>query len=285
MGPSAKWVHRRLLGFYGRPAWECRYAPLDELIGTILSQHTSDINSERAFNSLQAAFGSWEDVRDAPVAAVVDAIRSGGLAIVKAARIQAVLTALTGDDGRVNLPDLRRLARSDALALLTTLPGVGRKTAACVLLFGSHVAAMPVDTHVHRVALRLGLVPPRTSPSVTADVLEAALDPKDYYAFHVNLIRLGREICKAQRPRCEVCPLRERCAYYQSLPAGLAGTAKSRHTEHRADRGSGTASSGAGQDGSRVRPASGRTGTGARRPDVDGPLRAQLPHGVRGLPV
>jgi endonuclease-3 len=104
------------------------------------------------------------------------------------------------------------MRRKRALDFLTSLPGVGRKTAACVLVFGSHIPALPVDTHVHRVSLRLGLVPPRTSPEATADVLEAALEPRDYYAFHVNLIRLGREICKAPRPRCEVCPLAERCA-------------------------------------------------------------------------
>jgi endonuclease-3 len=131
-----------------------------------------------------------------------------------------VLHALTEPDGSVQLPDLRRMRRDNALALLTGLPGVGRKTAACVLLFGSHVPAMPVDTHVHRVALRLGLVPPRASPEATTDALESALAPGDYYAFHVNVIRLGREICKAPRPRCEVCPLRTRCATaHATMPA------------------------------------------------------------------
>jgi endonuclease-3 len=103
------------------------------------------------------------------------------------------------------------MRRDRAVDFLTGLPGVGRKTAACVLLFGSHVPAIPVDTHVHRESLRLGLVPPRASPEGTTDVLEGALRPRDYYAFHVNVIRLGREICKAPRPHCEVCPLNERC--------------------------------------------------------------------------
>jgi endonuclease-3 len=150
-------------------------------------------------------------VRDAPVGELVETIRCGGLAVVKAHRIQAVLRALTEPDSRVRLPDLRRMRRRRAVELLTALPGVGRKTAACVLLFGANVPALPVDTHVHRVAQRLGLVPLRTSPEATADALEAALDSRDYYAFHVNVIRLGREICKAPRPRCEVCPLRDRC--------------------------------------------------------------------------
>jgi endonuclease III len=206
-----RWVHRRLLDHYGRPEAEDRYAPLEELIGTILSQHTSDVNSERAFGLLMSAFRSWEEVRDAPMAELIEAIRSGGLAVVKAHRIQAVLRALTDDDGRVSLPDLRRMHRERALGFLTNLPGVGRKTAACVLLFGSHVPALPVDTHVHRVALRLGVVPRRSSADKAADVLETALAPRDYYAFHVNVIRLGREICKAPRPRCTACPLREQC--------------------------------------------------------------------------
>jgi endonuclease III len=207
-----RWVHRRLVDHYGQPVWEPNYAPVDELIGTILSQHTSDVNSQRAYEALRAAFRDWQAVRDAPVDRLIESIQRGGLALIKAHRIQAVLRALTDDTGRVRLPDLRRMRRQRALDILTSLPGVGRKTAACVLLFGSHVPAIPVDTHVHRVSLRLGLMPPRTSPEATMDALEAALDPRDYYAFHVNVIRLGREICKAPRPRCEVCPLRERCS-------------------------------------------------------------------------
>jgi endonuclease-3 len=206
-----RWVHRRLLTHYGEPEWAVRFTPLEELIGTILSQHTSDINSERAFQALTKSYATWEAVRDAPLDALVETIRCGGLAVVKAQRIQSVLRALTDDDGCVRLPDPRQMTREDATVSLTRLPGVGRKTAACVLLFGSHVPAIPVDTHVHRVALRLGLVAPRTGPDATEDALESALDPQHYYAFHVNMIRLGREICKAPRPRCEMCPLRARC--------------------------------------------------------------------------
>jgi endonuclease-3 len=216
--PLIRWVHRRLLEVYGRPTWEETYAPLDELIGTILSQHTSDINSGRAFAALKAAYPDWESVRDAPVAELAETIRCGGLAMVKAQRIVAVLRALTDRDGQVRLPDLRRMRRRRAVELLTSLPGVGRKTAACVLLFGCHVPAIPVDTHVHRVALRLGLVPPRTTPETTTDLLQAALAPADYHAFHLNLIRLGREICKAPRPCCPLCPLRPRCPTGQLLP-------------------------------------------------------------------
>jgi endonuclease-3 len=217
-----RWVHRRLLEEYGEPRWRTTYAPLDELIGTILSQHTSDVNAQRAFEALTATFSSWEAVREAPVDQLIETIRRGGLAVVKARRIQAVLRALTDGHGRVHLPDLRRMRHTRAVDLLTSLPGVGRKTAACVLLFGSGVPAIPVDTHVHRVSVRLGLVPPGTSPEATADALEAALDPREYYALHVNLIRLGRETCKALRPQCEVCPLRERCPWPQSAEGDRA---------------------------------------------------------------
>jgi endonuclease-3 len=214
--PLVRWVHHRLLDFYGRPSWAANYAPVEELVGTILSQHTSDINSARAFKALMAAFSSWEAVRDAPVDQLTETIRCGGLAIVKAQRIQAALRALTDGDDHVRLPDLRRMRRKRALQLLTSLRGVGRKTAACVLLFGAHVPALPVDTHVHRVALRVGLVPPRATPDATTDALEAALDGRDYYAFHVNVIRLGREICKARSPRCELCPLAEQCDTFRT---------------------------------------------------------------------
>jgi endonuclease-3 len=212
-----RWVLRRLNDHYGEAEWTTRFAPLEELIGTILSQHTSDVNSERAFQSLMTRYSSWEAVRDAPLQELIDTIRSGGLAVVKAQRIQAVLRALTEEDGRVRLADPRRTTRAKAVARLTELPGVGRKTAACVLLFGAHVPAIPVDTHVHRVALRLGLVAPRTGADATEDALEAALPPRNYYAFHVHTIRLGREICKAPRPRCEVCPLQARCATTQAI--------------------------------------------------------------------
>jgi endonuclease-3 len=163
-------------------------------------------------------------VRDAAIDEVIRAIRTGGLGVVKAIRIQAVLRALTDTDGGVRLPDLRRMRRKRTVDLLTGLPGVGRKTAACVLLFGAHVPVLPVDTRVHRVSLRVGLEPSRTNPEATTDALEAALDAPDHYAFHVNVIRLGREICKAPRPCCAVCPLRERCHFaHQSPISSLVG--------------------------------------------------------------
>src|SRR5262249_48333836 len=132
------WTHRRLLAHYGQPEWADRGQPLDELVATILSQHTSDLNSERAFASLKARYHTWEQARDAPTPELVEVIRSGGLAVIKAERIQAVLRAVTGPDGRIGLPNLTKLGRRRSVKFLTGLPGVGRKTAACVLLFGAH---------------------------------------------------------------------------------------------------------------------------------------------------
>jgi endonuclease-3 len=207
-------IHAALLRVYGTPTWRPHHPPLDELVLTILSQHTSDVNSVRAFNALRAAFPTWEAVRDAPVAAVAAAIQSGGLAQVKAPRIQAVLRRIWEERGSFDLDFLRTEPLDQARAWLTGQPGVGPKTAACVLLFSCGRPALPVDTHVHRVARRLGLVPDRVSAEGAQLLLEAMVPPDDYYAFHLNLIRHGREVCKAPRPRCEVCVIRAWCAYY-----------------------------------------------------------------------
>ncbi len=182
---------------------------------TILSQHTSDLNSGRAFAQLRAAFPTWEAVRDAPVAAVAAAIQSGGLAQQKAPRIQAVLRQIWEERGSFDLDFLRALPVPEAYAWLGSLPGVGPKTAACVLLFACGRPAMPVDTHVHRVARRLGLVPDKATAAQAQDRLEAEVPPAWYYAFHLNVIKHGREVCKAPRPRCEICVLTRWCAYYQ----------------------------------------------------------------------
>jgi endonuclease-3 len=210
-------IHAALLRAYGTPTWRPHHPPLDELILTILSQHTSDVNSVRAFNSLRARFPSWEAVRDAPTGEVMEAIKSGGLAQVKAPRIQDVLRRISDDRGGFDLSFLTTIPVEAARAWLTALPGVGPKTAACVLLFACGLPAMPVDTHVHRLSRRLGLAPDRFSAEQTQVLLEAMVPPADYYAFHLNLIRHGREVCKAPRPLCERCPVRPWCAYYAAL--------------------------------------------------------------------
>lgn len=185
--------------------------PLVELILTVLSQHTSDLNAERAFDLLRAAFPTWDDVVRAPAVAVADVIRSGGLANTKAPRIQAILRAVHEREGRYDLSWLGDASDELARAYLRSLPGVGPKTAAVVLSFALGRDAIPVDTHVHRVSKRLGLVP-ATASAERADRLLHELVPDGLRTpLHVALIRLGREICKAPIPRCRECPLKDLC--------------------------------------------------------------------------
>lgn len=192
--------------------------PISELIGTILSQNTSDVNTARSMARLREEFPTWEEVSEAPVEDVVDAIRSGGLANRKAPRIQAVINTVVERRGDTDLRFLAELPLAEAQEWLTSMHGVGPKTAACVLLFSLGRPAMPVDTHVHRVMLRLGVVPPRTSPENTERILEALIgpEPQRVYAVHVETISHGRQICKALRPKCDICPLRELCDYAES---------------------------------------------------------------------
>lgn len=218
MAPEAlvEWVYERLVEAYGVPPWEPDGDALGGLVATILSQHTSDVNSDRAYASLRQRFPTWEAVRDAPEEAVADAIRSGGLAQVKARSIQRTLRALTERDPDVPFA-LRWLDTEDierARAQLTALPGVGMKTASCVLLFSLGRPAFPVDTHVWRVTRRLGLIGPTISADAAHLALERLIPPDWRHTMHINLIRHGRRICHAQRPECERCPLRARCAYY-----------------------------------------------------------------------
>lgn len=211
-------IHRLLIEEYGDRPWAPRADPLSELIGTILSQNTSDLNSGRAYDSLRAAFPTWEQVRDAPVEAVASAIHSGGLAAIKAPRIQRVLTTITDQRGSLGLCFLADMPVDEARRWLMSLDGVGAKTAACVLMFSLGKPVMPVDTHMHRVARRLGLAAPKDTPEETEAILESLLPPAARYAFHLNVIAHGRLICKAQRPRCALCVLACRCDYLAQLP-------------------------------------------------------------------
>ena len=188
-----------------------RADPLDELILTVLSQHTSDLNAERAFAQLRAAFPAWEQVAEATTSDVADAIRSGGLADSKAPRIQAILLEVRDREGGFDLSSLQATSDADARAYLTSLPGVGPKTAAVVLSFALGRDAIPVDTHVHRVSKRLGLVPPNVSAERADRLLHALVPDGLRTPMHVALIRLGREICKAPTPRCRQCPLKDLC--------------------------------------------------------------------------
>jgi endonuclease III len=208
-------IYTALLEVYGRPTWRSHHPPLDELVLTVLSQHTSDLNSERAFAQLRTALPTWEQVRDAPAAAIAAAIQSGGLAQVKAPRIKAILQQIWAERGSFDLEFLRTAPLGEAYAWLAGLHGVGPKTAACVLLFSCGRPALPVDTHVHRVSRRLGLVPDRATAAQAQVALEALVPPEWYYPFHLNVIKHGREVCKAPRPRCEICVLTRWCDYYR----------------------------------------------------------------------
>lgn len=207
-------VRRLLEEEYGRPAPRRRMRPLDELILTILSQHTSDSNSGRAFQSLKERFDSWEAVRDADPEAIEEAIRCGGLAGIKARRIKDLLLRLSAEEGGLDLDFLRGKPLDEAREYLLRLDGVGPKTAACVLLFSCDLPAFPVDTHIHRVTRRLGLIGPTTSAEEAHLLLEGVVPPGEVYPFHVNVIAHGRRVCKAQRPRCQSCVLAARCAFF-----------------------------------------------------------------------
>lgn len=221
-------VYEALIAAYGTPQNEPDFNPLGGLIGTILSQHTSDINSGRAYQQLVSAFPTWEAVRDAPTYRVAEAIKSGGLANVKSVRIQGVLHTLTEQQeeqgGTKTLADylsaeLAKRATEDAWRYLRTLPGVGPKTAACVLMFNLDRPAFPIDTHVGRTLQRLGVIGPKVSIDAAHILVGKAIPQEWVYPLHVNLITHGRQVCHAQRPACERCPLYDVCAYVGSVDA------------------------------------------------------------------
>ena len=211
----------RLQRLFGELAPPRSVDPLDELILTVLSQHTSDINAERAFRDLRATFPrGWAQVVGAPAERVADAIRSGGLANTKAPRLQEILREVRRREGAFDLSSLTEMTDREARDYLTSLPGIGPKTAAVVLSFALGRDALPVDTHVHRVSRRLGLIPPRTSAERADRLLHALVPDGLRTQLHVALIRLGREICKAPVPRCRQCPLKDLCP---TAPRYLSG--------------------------------------------------------------
>jgi endonuclease-3 len=213
---KAQRIYQSLRDAYGEPAWEPKPSPVDELISTILSQNTNDANRDKAFRALREKFPSWEEALEAPVGEIIAAVRPAGLAPQKGPRIRAVLSTINGTRGRIELDFLRALPADEVRSWLLSLPGVGPKTAAIVMLFALGLPAFPVDTHVYRVTGRLGLRPPRMTAEAAHDHLAALFDPEQYARAHLNLIRLGREICHARKPECPRCPVKRLCPYYRA---------------------------------------------------------------------
>lgn len=210
------YIHEHLGKIYGIPEWrpDLDPDPVGALVNTILSQNTNDHNRDIAYDRLCQRFDSWEAVRDAPVEQIINAVRPAGLAPTKGPRVQEALNRITEDQGEISLEFLRHMPLKEARRWLLTLNGVGPKTAAIVLLFSMGRPAFPVDTHVHRVSKRLGLIPNSTSREKAHDLLEELVPESLYYPFHLNIIRHGRTICVARTPKCEECVLRDICTYY-----------------------------------------------------------------------
>jgi endonuclease-3 len=218
LGRKAGRVEELLTSAYGNRVWSADNYISDlvgALVATILSQNTSDTNSGRAYLNLKTAFpGGWDDVRTAPLDKVIDAIRAGGLANIKADRIQVVLEAVRSRFGETNLDQIRHWDDDAVRNLLRSFPGVGPKTAACVLMFNLGRPALPVDTHVHRVASRVGLIGSKVNAEKAHDELRRLVPDGAVYSFHVHLIEHGRRTCHARRPACDGCPIARECDWY-----------------------------------------------------------------------
>jgi len=216
----AQKIHAVLLKAFGQPTWREPLPPMDELVSTILSQNTNDLNRDRAFRELRRRFATWEEVRDAPRSSVIAAVRVAGLANQKGPRIQAILREITRERGRLDLSFLGDLPMHEARAWLMSFKGVGPKTAAIVMQFSLNKPAFPVDTHIYRVTGRIGLRPPAMTVEKAHSHLEALFAPETYYAAHLNLIRLGREFCHPRKPDCPACPARRYCDFEPKTAAG-----------------------------------------------------------------
>lgn len=201
---------------YGRKPWQ-RHDGMDELISCILSQSTTDANRDRGFDALKTQYPTWAEVHHAPLSELVATIRPAGLANSKAPYIQGSLAQIYEQRGEYNIDFIEALPVDEAKKWLQSLPGVGPKTAAIVLCFGYNRPAFPVDTHVHRVGKRLGLLPQKISANKAHEHMEAIVPPEEYYAFHMQMIYHGRALCKARNPQCDECPLQAECLYYHPI--------------------------------------------------------------------
>lgn len=210
-------IDRVLTRQYGRKAVELEDDPLDTLVETILSQNTTDANSHRAFRALKKAYPEWDRLRGKPVKRVASIIRSGGLAEIKAGRILDALEFIVDKRGKLDLGFLKEMSPAEAEAWLAQIKGVGPKTRSIVLLFSLGMPSFPVDTHIHRVTKRIGLIGPRISREQAQEDLALLVPKKEFYNFHINLIEHGRSVCQARRPKCGVCRISRLCEFYMRL--------------------------------------------------------------------
>lgn len=206
-------VHQRLLNFYGQPVWRTPLPPVDELISTILSQNTNDLNRDKAFDALCKRFNHWGEICNVDTDELISIIRPAGLANQKGPRIQQVLREIMAERGNLDLTFLKELPLDESRAWLTAFKGVGPKTAAIVLLFSLGIPAFPVDTHIYRVTGRVGLRPEKMDVETTHIHLERLFPQETYYAVHLNIIQLGRQICTSRRISCSICPLQLVCNF------------------------------------------------------------------------
>jgi endonuclease III len=213
---SLTYVIQNLKAVYGVPELEGGLDPLDVLVETILSQSTTNVNSQRAFASLKQKFPTWEAARRARVTSIEAAIRSGGLAKQKSVRIKRLLNEIYERRGSLDLGFLRHAPLDEAIAFLSSFKGVGPKTVACTLLFACDRPIFPIDTHIFRIARRLALIPERCSDEEAHRLMTAMIPADRYYEVHVNLIRHGRRVCRPQQPACHQCCLVEYCRYYEA---------------------------------------------------------------------
>ena len=206
-------VQERLRNKFGTPTWHVELPAVDELVCTILSQNTNDINRDKAFRALKERYPEWEAVRDADPAELQYVIRIAGLANQKGPNIQAALRDITAERGEIDLNWLREIDAEEARNWLVRLRGVGPKTAPIVMVFALGMPAFPVDTHIYRVTGRIGLRPKELDITKTHAYMEQIADPADFGSLHLNLIDLGREICQARKPKCAICPILDLCQY------------------------------------------------------------------------
>jgi endonuclease-3 len=223
LSAKAMAVYRRLLETFGERPLKPRREPMHELISTMLSHRTTQQNEATAFERMWKRYGSWEAIRDAPVEELTETIEPANFPEVKAPRIKEVLARIIEERGEPSIEFLRDMTPEAGLEWLTSLPGVGIKTASLVLLFCFGKPVLPVDTHVHRVSQRLGLIGPKVDPTAAHPLLLSLLppDPHVLFNFHVSMLKHGQQICVWSAPRCERCPLTDLCNWYREHKLGL----------------------------------------------------------------